>query len=98
MLCYVPSSLDALEYAPATYYPLNYALFGIFGILLGSTVLALLAIALIRNVLPACRSRVGHMNGLVPGDVDKATDRAVKTRRRSTSSNKDGQQTVVTPL
>ncbi|KAI0219923.1 hypothetical protein LSAT2_028546 [Lamellibrachia satsuma] len=67
---------DALEYAPATYYPLNYALFGIFGILLGSTVLALLAIALIRNVLPACRSRVGHMNGLVPGDVDKATDRA----------------------
>ena len=67
----IMSSSDGLEYAPTTYNAVNYALFGIFGLILGSTVIAMAIIALIRNVLPALRCRIHHVTAERPTDVDR---------------------------
>ena len=107
------SSPDALEYASTSYDAINYALFGIFAILLGSTVIGMVGIAIIRNVVPAVRSRVSHANGVVPGDKgdndekeDKGdnapiTDRSRLSRmlrQKSRSQNNVDHQTIVTTV
>ena len=88
------SSSDGLEYAPTSYNAVNYALFGIFGLILGSTIIAMAIIAIIRNVLPALRCRVHHATEVRPTDVDRSE--IIRWTVGTSPSPEESQITVIT--